>query len=96
MANMRKRKLTEQKIDEIVISEASDITKWEEPISAKPSGAASIRLSPDTIRKAKYFAKLHKYRGYQTWLKRIIEDRIRTEEEILKELKQRLVSESSR
>lgn len=93
---MKKRELTEQVIDEIVTSETNDISKWEEPISVKPSGAASIRLSPDTIRKAKYFAKLHKYRGYQTWLKRIIEDRIRTEEEILKELKQRLESESSR
>ncbi len=93
---MRKRELTEQKIDEIVISEANDIKKWEEPISVKPLGATSIRLSPDTIRKAKYFAKLHKYRGYQTWLKRIIEDRIKTEEEILKELKQTLESESSR
>ena len=96
MANMKKRELTEQEIDEIVTSEANDISKWEEPVSVKPSGTASIRLSPDTIKKAKYFAKLHKYRGYQTWLKRIIEDRIRTEEEILKELKQRLESESSR
>lgn len=93
---MKKRELAEQEIDEIVTSEANDISKWEEPISVKPSGAASIRLSPDTIRKAKYFAKLHKYRGYQTWLKRVIEDRIRTEEEILKDLKQTLESESSR
>ena len=93
---MKKRRLTEEEIDEIVISEASDITKWEEPISVKPSGATSIRLSPDTIRKAKYLAKLHKYHGYQTWLKRIIDDRIKTEEEMLKELKQTLESESSR
>ena len=92
---MRKEKLTEQEIDEIVIGEANDMTKWEEPISVEPSGAISIRLSPDTIKKANYFAKLHKYRGYQTWLKRIIEDRIKTEEEILRELKQRLESESS-
>jgi hypothetical protein len=95
MANMRKKKLTEQEIDEIVASEADDITKWEDPISVKPEGAISIRLSTDTIRKAKYLAKLHKYRGYQTWLKRIIEDRIKTEEEILNGLKQDLESESS-
>jgi len=93
---MKKRKLTEQEIDEIVIREADDINKWEEPISVKASGEASILLSPDTIRKAEYFARLHKYRGYQTWLKRIIEERIKTEEEILKDLKQRLESEISR
>jgi len=93
---MRKSKLTEQEIDEIVISEANDITKWEEPISVKPPRVTPIRLSPDTVKTAKYFAKLHKYRGYQTWLKRIIEDRIKTEEAILKELKQRLESDNSR
>ena len=94
--SLREGRITEQEIDEIVISEANDISKWEKPISVKPSGAASIRLSPDTIRKARYFARLHKYRGYQTWLKQIIEDRIKTEEEILKDLKQRLESETSR
>lgn len=95
MANMRKKKPTEQEIDESVTREAGDITKWEEPISVNPEGAISIRLSADTIRKAKYLAELHKYRGYQTWLKQIIEDRIKTEEEILNGLKQDLESESS-
>jgi hypothetical protein len=96
MANMRKRKLTEQEIDEIVVSEANDSTKWEEPISVKPSGAALIRLSSDMIEKARYLAKLHNYHSYQTWLKRVIEDRIKTEEELLKELKQELNSGSNR
>ena len=87
---MKKRKISEEKIDEIVMKEADDLTKWEEPTLVNPSGVTSIRLSPETIRKAKYFAKLHKFRGYQTWLKRIIEERIRVEEEILTELKQEL------
>jgi len=93
---MRKKKLTEEEIDEIVISEADDITKWEEPISVKPLGTALIRLSPDMIEKARYFAKVHNYHSYQIWLKRVIEDRIKTEEEILKELKQDLQSGSNR
>ena len=84
----KKKKLSEKKIDEIVTREADDLTKWEEPIFVKPASATSIRLSPEIVRKAKYLAKIHKFKGYQTWLKRIIEERIRIEEEILRELRQ--------
>ncbi len=87
---MKKKKLTEKKIDDIVTREADDLTKWGDPIFVKPVGATSIRLSPDIVRKAKYLAKIHKFKGYQTWLKRIIEERIRIEEEILSDLRQEL------
>ena len=47
---MKKRKFTEEEVDEIVTKEADDFTKWEEPILVKPAGATSIRLSPDKPR----------------------------------------------
>ena len=93
---MKKKKLTEEEIDEIVTKEADDLTKWEEPIFIKPAGATSIRLSSETIKKAKYLAKIHKFRGYQTWLKQIIEERIRIEEEILTELRQGFDKDSNK
>jgi len=93
---MRKRKLAEEKIDEIVTKEAEDLTRWEEPILVKPAGVTLIRLSPEMIRKAKYLAKIHKLRGYRTWLKQIIEERIRLEEDILRELRQEFRKGSSR
>lgn len=93
---MKKKKLTEENIDEIVIKEADDFTRWEEPVLVKSNFITSIRLSPETIRRAKYFAKVHKSRGYQTWLKQIIEERIRIEEEILSELKQGFSKDDSR
>lgn len=58
---MQKRKLSEEEIDQLVIAEAEDLTKWEEPVAVKPT---SIRLSPSIIKKAKYLAKLLKARGY--------------------------------
>jgi len=93
---MKKRKLTEEKIDEIVTKEADDPTRWEKPVFVKATSITSIRLSPDTIRKAKYLAKIHRFRGYQTWLKRIIEERIRIEEEILTELRQEFGKDTGR
>jgi predicted transcriptional regulator len=93
MAAMRKRKVSERQIDEIVTTEAEDLSKWEEPVLVKQSGVTSIRLSSETISKARRLAKIHKSRGYQTWLKQVIEERIRLEEDILSELKEGLRSE---
>jgi predicted transcriptional regulator len=90
---MRKRKVSERQIDEIVTTEAEDLSKWEEPVLVKQSGVTSIRLSSETISKARRLAKIHKSRGYQTWLKQVIEERIRLEEDILSELKEGLRSE---
>ena len=45
----KKKKLTEEKIDEIVTKEADDLTRWNEPILIKTTSVTSIRLSPETI-----------------------------------------------
>ena len=91
---MKKRKHTEEDIDAVVMKEADDLTRWEAPIHVKPSSVTSIPLSPATIRKAKYFARMHKLRGYRAWLKQIIEERIRIEETVLTKLRQELKKES--
>lgn len=88
MADMKKKKrLIAEEIDELVIAEANDMNKWGKPVAVKPT---SIRFSPLIIEKAKYLAKLHKARGYQTWLKQIVEDRIKLEEKLLFDYKREL------
>lgn len=79
-----KKRLTEEEIDRLIIAEADNMTKWEKPIAVKPT---SIRFSPSIIEKAKYLAKLHKARGYQTWLKQVVEERIKQEEKLLLDFK---------
>jgi predicted DNA-binding protein len=93
MAARKKRKVSDRKIDEIVAKEAEDPSKWEEPVLVKQSGVTSIRLSSETIRKAKRLAKIHKSRGHQTWLQQVTEERIRLEEDILVERREGLRSE---
>lgn len=74
-------------IDEIIMNEAHDDNAWEKGKKVVPKmSPTSIRLNSRTIERAKFFAKVHKERGYQTWLKKIIEDRINTEYEIFKRL----------
>ena len=88
---MKQKKMTEEEIDSIVISEADDMSKWEKPVTVKPT---SIRFSPEIIEKAKYLARLHKTRGYQTWLKQIVEERIELEEKLLSDFKRELKTAS--
>ena len=79
-----KKRLTEEEIDNIVIAEADDMTKWEKPITVKPT---VVLFSKSIIEKAKYLAKLHKARGYQMWLKQIVKERIKLEEKLLSDFK---------
>ncbi len=86
MAN-KKRKLTEDQIDEIVIKEADDLSKWESPVHVKAPQAISLRLSPQLIQKAKFLATLHKSKGYQSYLEKIIKERIQLEEKLIESIK---------
>jgi hypothetical protein len=75
-------------IDEKVISVSDDENAWDEEISVSPvTMPTSIRLSLRTIQRAKFFARVHHERGYQSWLKKIVEERIDTEYELYKRLK---------
>jgi hypothetical protein len=88
-------KLTEKerKIDDTVVAQANNDDAWGKPVHVSPRlNATSIRLNPLLIEKAKLFAKLHHERGYQTWLKKIIAERIDTEYKLYKEIKSDLVS----
>jgi hypothetical protein len=81
----------ERTIDNEVIKEANNEGNWEKSIHVSPHlNATSIRLSSNTIERAKFFAKVHSERGYQTWLKKIIEERIDTEYKLYQQLKQKV------
>lgn len=81
----RKTSRQEKAIDNAVMEPACDYDQWGKELQVTPKTVpTSIRLSPRTIRRAKLFARVHRQRGYQSWLKKIIEDRIETEYEIYK------------
>ena len=82
----------EEKIDNKVIEMAHDDKSWEDKIEVTPrSKPTSIRLSTRTIERAKFFAKIHRERGYQSWIKRIVEERVNTEYELYKKLKKEVI-----
>lgn len=82
----------EEKIDNEIIEMAHDEKSWDKKIEVTPkSKPTSIRLSTRTIERAKFFAKVHHQRGYQSWIKKIIEERVNTEYELYKRLKKEVV-----
>lgn len=90
MSKISKVKLSklDRAIDEEVISLSNSEDSWSEETSVSPvAKPTSIRLSPITIERAKFFAQVHHERGYQSWLKKIVEERIDTEYELYKRLK---------
>jgi hypothetical protein len=82
----------DQLIDKAVVNMVSNGDTWEKEIEVSPkSMPTSIRLSPRTIQRAKLFARIHHERGYQSWLKKIVEERIETEYEVYKRLQKEVL-----
>ena len=82
----------EEMIDREIERSCKSDSDWERPLSVQPkSKPTSIRLSNRTIERAKFFAKVHHTRGYQSWIKNIIEERINTEYELYKRIKREIV-----
>ena len=80
-------KLSEKEIDELVIKDANDLSKWETPIEVKPGVKATvIRLNNQLIERAKFFASLYNIQSYQEWLEQIIQERIQQEEILLNDV----------
>lgn len=82
-----KRKLTQKEIDAIVESQADDDRYWGRWQAVNPARPVSLRLSQQTIAALKTLAKLKKEKGYQTLLKKWIDDRLIYEQRILRELR---------
>jgi len=82
----------DREIDDEVVGVAHDQTFWDKEAHAKPkSKPTSIRFSTRTIERAKFFAKIHGERGYQSWIKKIVEERVATEYELYRRLKREVV-----
>lgn len=84
---MKKKKLSQKEIDDLVASQADDDRFWGRWISVNPSRPVSIRLSEKTIAFLKALAKLKREKGYQTLLKKWIDERLIYEHRILRELR---------
>lgn len=92
MSTKRKaKKLSEEEIDDLVVAHADDEAAWGRPVQVRKTKRASISLSAGLAARAAFFARLHREADIETWVGRIIQERIDLEEAAFTDLKRDLV-----
>jgi hypothetical protein len=94
---MRTRKaiMTEEEIDNAVIAQSEDASAWEEPVHVKRK-KASVSLPATLVERAAFFARLHREKSLDNWLKRIIQERLDIEEAAFSGFKKEMLAKGSR
>jgi hypothetical protein len=90
-----KRKTSEEGIDKIVEAQADDDSAWEAPIRVRRDKATPLSIPAELIARASFLAKLHRERGAEQWLTRIIRERLEVEEIAFAQIKRELKEKQS-
>jgi hypothetical protein len=83
--------LSESEIDDIVIEQAEDDSAWDSFIEVRKKSPTAVSLPVELAARAAFFAKVHREPALETWITRIIRERIELEEAAFLEMK-RLMS----
>jgi hypothetical protein len=75
----RAHPLTQDDIDERVIAQAEDDSAWE-PLVQVSRKQAAIGLPGSLAQRAAFLARLHRERNLQSWVERVIRERVELEE----------------
>ena len=88
--------MTEEEIDNMVTAQAEDETAWEKPVIVKRAKATSVALPALLAERAAFFARLHREKNLEAWLKRIIQERLDIEEAAFSGFKKEKLAKGSR
>ena len=89
-----KTKKSKREIDGAVTAEADNREAWGKRVRVLRSKNAALSLPAALASRAAFFARLHRERSVEDWIKRIVVERINTEEAAFAELKRELGSGS--
>ncbi len=92
----KRKVMTEEKIDQKVTAEADDASAWESSTKALKSKSTSVILPSELASRAAFFARLHRERSLENWLKRIIQERLDIEEAAFSGFKRELLAKNGR
>jgi hypothetical protein len=84
-------RLTEDEIDERVIAQVDDDSAWESAVHVSRK-QASVALSASLAQRAAFLARLHRERNLQSWVERVIRERVELEERALTQARRELRS----
>jgi hypothetical protein len=87
----RPHRLTQEEIDERVIGQAEDASAWELLVHVSRKQAA-IGLPGSLAQRAAFLARLHRERNLQSWVERVIRERVELEERAFTQARRELGS----
>ena len=90
----KKKLLSEKEIDEIVVAQADEDSAWGKSIRVQTVKPASVSLTSDLSTRAAFFARLHREREVEAWVRRILQERLDLEEAAFVGLKRELAARS--
>jgi hypothetical protein len=82
--------LSEIETDQKVISQANEESAWEKPVQVRRTKPASLSIPAELAARAAFLARLHREKGPEEWLTRIIRERVELEEVAFVEAKRDL------
>ena len=92
----KSKPLSEEAIDELVTAQAEDDSAWEAPIEVKRKRSASFSLPPDLAARATFLSRVHRAKGVEVWLSKIIRERIELEEVAFATAKREITARSEK
>jgi len=92
----RRKTLSEEQIDQVIISQANNESAWEDPVKVTKRRSRSLSLPAVLAARAAFFARLHHEASLEDWIKRIIRERLDIEEAAFAGCKRELISKNSR
>ena len=88
-----KQTLSEAEIDDRVIGEAEDDSAWE-PLVHVSRKKAAIGLPGSLAQRAAFLARLHRERNLQSWIEKVVRERVELEERAFTQARRELGSKS--
>lgn len=89
---MSKRKVTQAEVDRIVTEQAAEESAWERPVVVARPKWTSLALPAELAARATFLAKLHRERGVDRWIERVVRERVEIEESAFRAAKKAVAS----
>ena len=80
MKSRAKQNLSEQEIDQIVVTQADDDSAWGKPTRVRKTQPASLSIPAELAARAAFLAQIHRTKSVEEWLTHIIQERVELEE----------------
>ena len=82
--------LSQDAIDRCVVSQSENDSAWEAPGRVKRSKPASLSIPGELAARAAFLARLHREADLESWVERILRERVELEESAFSEAKKSL------